>query len=103
MQQNLDKKYKEILKKIDALRATGLDDSHPRIKDLKMELKEILDLKKKNSKKNNKTALVPKLKSFSTVTFQGKGSSKIGSKKYTYLGIAIALIAVAWKLWEKKS
>lgn len=93
-----DKKYYKLLKQIDALREQGVTNSDPKMMRLRMRLRDMLEHKKKRGLPKRKNSLVPRLKSVKTITFQS--AEKDDKSKFVYLGVAVALGGLLYKLYR---
>ena len=114
--------YHEILRKLDKLRQQGLKDSDFEIMKLKAQLRDHLDDKKKESKKQK--PVVPKLTSVKTLkldlpkkksdldTLKSVAVKKLTGlgefkrehlAKYALLGVMIAIGALAYRWYKDKN
>lgn len=97
--EDLDYKYKSILHKISLLRSQGLSDSNSEIIKAKRDLRDILDLKKRNANTIIKT--VPRLTGIKTVAIsEDKFNGVDFRNKYTMLGVVIGICALLYFIFS---
>jgi len=102
---DVESKYVALLRKLDNLRTKGFKDTDSEIIKTKIALRELLDLKKKNSTAIQK--VVPRLTGIKTISLRDTStdvsmhnlagiSAEILSNKYVILGVAIGIIAILY-------
>lgn len=100
--------YPHVLREIDRLREKGIANSDPQMMKLRMQLRDHLEKLNKNKPKT----IVPTLMSVRTVKFEQPQTKStlaeigavLGEKKdYALLGVAIAILALAYMWYRKDS
>lgn len=99
--EDVDLKYSLVLKKIEHLRKLGISESNIEMQRAKLELRDLLAIKKKNSTSMEK--IVPRLTGIKTITFKEKNLGNIDiSNKYVVLGMIIGVIAIVYLCYIKQ-
>lgn len=110
---DVETKYSAILKKLDQLRLKGMGDADPEVTKTKMSLRDLLEVKKKNSTAIQK--VVPRLTGIRTVTIEdpstkpisiknliGDVDSSVFQNKYAILGVALGVSALLFYILKNK-
>ncbi len=102
--EDVETKYNILLHRLDTLRARGIKDTDPELLKVKTSLRDLLELKKKNSTAIQK--VVPRLTGIKTVALKSEPKNigelldtpavEVLQNKYVMLGVALGLAALLY-------